>query len=462
MKPGGLLAACTLLAIIPFEYSGASWASLMAGVCVCAMVLVFFAHIPWSRRAFVLIGLTLMALAIATLPDWQNTLGEGLQRAAFIAAFFTATASIRSAASGSSSITACGNFLAHQPPGRRYLALTLGGHLFGLILSYGAIALLSTLATNSTSTETNPEIREHRTRRMLVAIQRGFISALPWTPLGFAMAISTILVPGARWIDALLPCLVSAFIMVVSGWALDTLFKPRLSTPPPPRDNIDNNWLQQLRPLLILLFLLIVLSTALHALTGVRTVGIMMSVVPLIALVWTAIQGTQLSLTERIVHSAQRATTFATVELPAMRSELVLLTMAGFIGAVGADLFTPLVSASGIDLSEAPAIVVLLSVFWLIPIAGQLGMNPILAVSLFAPLLPTPTELGISPTAMIVTITGGWAVAGATSPFTASTLLMANFGKVSGRYAGLRWNGPYALTSGLLLSGWIFVVSQWL
>ncbi len=450
------------MAIIPFEYSGASWASLLAGVCVCALVLVFFAHIRWSRRAFVLIGIAMMALAMATLPDWQNTLRDGLQRAAFIAAFFTATASIRSAASGSASITDCGNFLANQPPGRRYLALTLGGHLFGLILSYGAISLLSTLATNSTASETNPEIRQHRTRRMLVAIQRGFISALPWTPLGFAMAISIILVPGASWIDALLPCLVSAFIMVVSGWALDTIFKPRLSTPPPPRDTIDNNWLQQLRPLLILLSLLLVLSTALHTLTGVRTVGIMMSVVPAIALVWAAIQATQLSLGERVRHSARRATTFATVELPALRSELVLLTMAGFIGAVGADLFAPVVSALGIDLSETPAIVLLLSVFWLIPVAGQLGMNPILAVSLFAPLLPTPMELGISPTAMIVTITGGWAVAGATSPFTASTLLMANFGNVSGRHAGLIWNGGYALTSGALLSGWIFVVSEYL
>ena len=227
-----MLAACTLMAIIPFEYSGASWASLLAGVCVCALVLVFFAHIRWSRRAFVLIGIAMMALAMATLPDWQNTLRDGLQRAAFIAAFFTATASIRSAASGSASITDCGNFLANQPPGRRYLALTLGGHLFGLILSYGAISLLSALATNSTATETNPEIRKHRTRRMLVAIQRGFISALPWTPLGFAMAISIILVPGARWIDALLPCLVSAFIMVVSGWALDTIFKPNVRISP--------------------------------------------------------------------------------------------------------------------------------------------------------------------------------------------------------------------------------------
>lgn len=404
----------------------------------------------------------MLVLAVATVPDWQLTLREGLQRAAFIAAFFTATATIRSAASGSPSITDCGNFLAHQPPGRRYLALTLGGHLFGLILSYGAISLLSTLATNSTASESNPEIRQHRTRRMLVAIQRGFISALPWTPLGFAMAISIMLVPGARWIDALLPCLVSSFIMVSSGWALDSIFKPRLSKPPPARDHIDNNWLLHLRPLLILLGLLLVVSVALHALTGVRTVGIMMSVVPLIALVWAALQADGLSVGQRALHSAQRASTFVTVELPALRSELVLLTMAGFIGTVGADLFAPIVAASGIDLSQYPAIVILLSIFWLIPVAGQLGMNPILAVSLFAPLLPSPAELGINPTTMIVTITGGWAVAGATSPFTASTLLMANFGGVSGRYAGLCWNGPYLLTSGALMSGWIFVLSHWL
>ncbi|MFK7889338.1 MAG: hypothetical protein AB8B63_00870 [Granulosicoccus sp.] len=457
----GILAACTLAAVIPWEFlhnTGTAWFS---GVSVCLLVAVLLPGVPWSRRIFVLIGLILMLLCVLFLPDWQHTLADALQRAAFIAAFFTATACIRSAAGGSPSMTRCGYFLANQPPGRRYLALTTGGHLFGLILSYGAITLLSTLATASNANEKNAEIQRYRSRRMLVAIQRGFVSALPWTPLGFAMAISSILVPGALWIDALLPCLVSSLIMILSGWTLDSLFKPRLSTPIAVGVKCNNDWWHHLRPLVTLLLLITTIATLLHILTGVRIVGIIMLIVPLIALLWTGMQAGHVSFAKRLAHSASRTRQFLFADLPILKSEMVLLIMAGFIGVAGASLVSPVIGASGIDLSDASPILVLLSLFWLIQIAGQLGMNPILAVSLFAPLLPAPSELGISSTAMLVAMTSGWAMTGATSPFTASTLLMANFGQVSGRYAGLVWNGGYALLCGALLSGWICVVATY-
>ena len=93
---------------------------------------------------------------------------------------------------------------------------------------------------------------------MLIAIQRGFVSTLPWSPLAFAMAISTTLVPGADWADAVGPCLVSGLLLAGIGWALDTLFKPRLSAPAPPRAEPDGAWSERLRPLLALLGVLVV------------------------------------------------------------------------------------------------------------------------------------------------------------------------------------------------------------
>ncbi|WP_245867168.1 hypothetical protein [Oceaniglobus roseus] len=456
---GGLCMTGAMLASIPAEYTGSAVAQGLAGLFTILGLAAFFPRVTWGRRVFVLIGIALLLAAMATEENWRDHALTALGRASFIAAFFTALTAIRAAAMTSPSIAECGRFLAGQPPGRRYLALTLGGHLFGLVLIYGAIALLGSLATESAAKERNEELRRHRTRRMLLAIQRGFISTLPWSPLGFAMAISLTVVPDGRWAEALPACLVSTALLAGIGWALDTIFKPKLSAPPPPRGAAEGDWFGHLKPLLILLAVLIVLVAALHEIAGVRIVGAVMSVVPVIALLWVAGQ-TAGPATARLSDAGARAAEFARRDLPAYGPEIILLVMAGFIGAMGAGLAQPLMAASGIDLAALPAWAILVGLVWFVPLTGQLGMNPILAVSLFAPLLPSPEALGIAPEAMIVAITGGWALSGATSPFTASTLLIANFGQVRPVYAGLVWNGPYMLVSATALSVWAVVAGR--
>ena len=58
---------------------------------------------------------------------------------------------------------------------------------------------------------------------------------------------------------------------------------------------------------------------------------------------------------------------------------------------------------------------------------------------------------------MVAAIAAGWALSGATSPFTATTLLIGSFGKVSAVHVGLRWNGGYFLITATLLSVWVCV-----
>lgn len=459
LRLGGLMMIAALAVSILYETTGQTALAVTAGGFTAIGLGAFWPGIAWSRRVFILIGLVLLALLAATQDDWMPTAMTALQKAGFIAAFFTAMTAMRAAAMGSENIVACGRFLASQPPGRRYLALTLGGHLFGLILMYGGIALLGALATEAAGKEPNLEIRRHRTRRMLVAIQRGFVSTLPWSPLAFASAITLTVVPGASWAQAVPYCLVSALLLAGIGWALDTIFKPRLSTPPPPRGKPEGEWLTQLRPLLVLLAVLLVTVGVLHLLSGIRIVGAVMTVVPVIALVWIALQsggGPGIGRPDQI---ARRAADFALRDLPGQRSEIVLLVMAAFIGTVGGYLAAPAVAALGLDLARVPVPVLLVALFWVIPLTGQFGMNPILSVALLAPLLPTPTEMGISPAVVVVTLTSGWALSGATSPFTASTLLIGAFGKVKARRVGQVWNGPYALVCGVAISLWIVALS---
>lgn len=440
----------TLLVVLA-DWAGIALVRYAAAALVILAVLLLMPLVPWKRRLFVIVALALTALAFATRTDASEILQRGLFTAAFIAAFFVSLTMLSDASASATSLERAGLYLTEQPPGRRYLSLTIGGHLFGLCLSYGSVALLGGLAETIARREPNPEVRRHRLRRMLLAVQRGFISTLAWSPLGFSMAISTTLVPGATWADAVGPCLVSSAIYAGAGWALDTIFKPRLSTPSAPRAPSERSW-RDLWPLFVLLLMLAAMITGLGAATGHSVVSIVMLTVPVISLGWIALQNIDQA---PVAAMLRRGAAYFTDVLPRYRTELVLLPAAGFIGVVGSALVKPMVAASGIDLAALPPIVLLLGLVWIFPIAGQLGMNPILVVSLFAPLLPDPAVIGVAPSAVIMAITAGWVMGAATSPFTATTLLVGGLGGVSATHVGWRWNGLYVLVSGGLVCLWI-------
>lgn len=449
---GLLLLVLTGLVILDEWGLGAAVAPEIPPV-AAAVMLLLMRRARVSRLAFVAVAVLLTLLLSRSNPDWTAIMRQGFGSAAFIAAFFTALSTLRNTAETAPAIRRAGRFLAMQPPGRRYLALTVGGQLFALLLNYGAIALLGALASASAKEEPDEEIRRHRTRRMLLAIQRGFVSVLPWSPLSFAVAITTVLIPGADWADIVLPGLVTGALIAGTGYALDTIFKPRLSHRPKPQVP-EGTWALML-PLLALLAILVVSVVTIYEATGVRIVGVVLPVAPMIALIWAALQtrgGAAILLGPRLK-------AYATSELPGFRNELLLLMMAGYIGTVGAPLLAPLIAQTGFDAGALPVWLLLVAFVWLIPLLGQIGMNPILTVTLIAPLIPAPEALGVSPAVLVVAITAGWALGGASSPFTATTLLIGSFGNVSATHVGLRWNGPFTLICAAVLSVWVVVYS---
>ena len=451
-----------LTALVALTEWGLPGLAAVNAILACAVIVLLVPGVRWSRRAFVAVALVLSAVLALRQPGWSAIVLDGLAKSAFIAAFFIALSTLRNVAETSPAIQRGGAFLAEQPPGRRYAALTMGGHLFALLLNYGSIALLGSLASASAWAEPDVVIRAHRTRRMLLAIQRGFIASLTWSPLAFAMAITTALIPGARWADAALPGLVSAAIITGTGWALDLIFKPRLATPPAPRASSGGSW-GLMWPLAGLLGLLTITVATLHETTGVRVVGVVMLVVPVIAVGWAAIQSRGHAPG---AHLGPRLRAYVETDIPGYRGEIVLLMMAGYIGTVGAPLLVPVVAKLGAALGQGdaalPTWLVLAGFVWLVPLMGQLGMNPILAVTLLAPLIPDAGSLGVPPAALVVSISAGWALSGATSPFTATTLLIASFAKVSALHVGVRWNGAFFVLTAALLSLWVVAYGLWL
>ncbi|MEM6971907.1 MAG: hypothetical protein AAF577_03800 [Pseudomonadota bacterium] len=451
----GAALAITMVAVVAERLTGGAVFATIAAMAVLTAILAMLPGIRWQRRIFVIIGASLASIAFAMREDWAALLSAAAASAAFIAAFFTAQACLRSVAVRSPAIEECGRYIADQPPGRRYLALTLGGQGFGIVLGYGALSLLGSLAEASARGEQNAEVRLHRRRRMLLAIQRGFVSTLPWSPLAFLVAITTAKVPDVTWEAMVLPGLVSAVILAGVGWALDTLFKPRLKSPPPPRPHHPEPWYEAMRPLLILLTLMALGVGGVALSLGLTAPIAVMIVVPPLALGWVALQQ---GGGRPVAAMMGWAAGYLARELPRYDGEITLLVMAGFIGTLGGQLAAPLLSGAGLGLAALPGPMVLMVLMWMVPLAGQVGMNPILAVALAAPILPEAASFGASPTAVAVAIACGWALSGITSPFTATTLLIGAFGRVSAAHVGLVWNALYTLVTGSLLSGWVLVV----
>ncbi len=463
LSRGGMLVALTVLFILA-EAVGPPYLKTWAGAIGALYLLCIIRDVRWSRRAFVAIGLGLSVFAMLSRDDGWALVAEALAAGGFVIGFFVALTSLRTAAGSSASIRRCGEYLATRTPGKRYLALTLGGHLFSLVLNYGSISLLGTLVEQA---ETGPDGKQRnvvRLRRMLMAIQRGFVTTLCWSPLAFSMAVGTSVIAGSSWEGTVGYGLISALLLGLVGWGVDTMFKPpRLPNAPPPPT--PTGTIITVGPLLLLLLCIVLAVGATQMLSGLRTSIVVMAVVPVVSIAWIAIQ-TVLSDSPEARPSlvlgevGHRCLDYLIRELDTYKSEMVLLYMAGYIGKLGGALAVPLITALHLDFSIIPAWVILVGIVCGLPLLGQIGMHPILAVSLIGPLLPNAAVMGVSPDIVLAAVTIGWAFSGATSPFTATVLLVALFGKVSAITVGLRWNAWFLGLGCLVGSLWVLTLAM--
>lgn len=405
-------------------------------------------HARGAGLLFLAACIALTGLEAVFDPGWRPTVWKALTDASFFVAFFSALTALRNAAGASPAMAEAGGFLARQPPGRRYLALSAGAQAFAMVLNYGAIQLLGALALTSAQKEPDQWVRETRTRRMLQAIHRGFVSALPWSPLSFAIAIAIAVIPGTSWSQMVVPGLVASALILLIGWALDSLFKPKAppGSTPPPREHPGSP--RALLPLLALMGLLMGLLLAIEQVWPVRVVGLVLIIIPVLSLAWIILQ------TRAPGAFPARLKTYVGVELPGYGKEILLIATAGYIGATASVLVGPAMAASGLDLARLPMPVLLVALVWIMPILGQLGANPILSLSLIGPLLPPAETLGITPTALAATLICGWAMAGITSPFTATTLLIGRFGGIRAIDVAWVWNRGYFLLTISVLCLW--------
>ena len=287
----GWIVVATILLQALLEWTHMEWVRLPLAVVLTVMMVMMAANAKRGGRIFLLVCAGLTLALVLSNDDWESALWAAVIKTGFLASFFSALAVLREAASTSRAMGKAGQFLAAQPPGRRYISLSFGTQIYALLLNFGSIHLLGTLALASGKEEPDEEIRQIRTRRMLLAIQRGFISALPWSPMAFSTAMAVATIPGITWLQIAMPGMVTAVILLGTGWALDTIFKPKLSSSAsaPARVKSDLHW-TVLLPLAALLVVILLPVLALQMLLGIRVVGIVLLVVPVLSIAWLYIQ----------------------------------------------------------------------------------------------------------------------------------------------------------------------------
>ena len=438
------------------QFAGLPMLGNAAGVAILVFLIREF---PRQRRYAQVLFLAMTAVGMAGVVASADPLVlflAGWRRGAAYASFFLALTALRDAAETSRLVRRCGQHLVAQPPGRRYAALTAGGHVFGIILSYGAIDLLASMVGRANRSGSSAE-RSARARRMLMAINRGFCVMNCWSPLNIMTAVVSTAVPAAP-MGLLLPLafLVSVGFMAI-GWVEDRLTAPSGRDAPPAT---NQTWAIHLRIVALVGFVM-VLAEATSAALAVSLVAAVTLCVPLVGIAWMLVQTTGFIARPGSVRRAfavlrRRAERYLP-RVPGFRGEATVLASSGFIGVtIGGILPTHALAPL---LGHLPPVIIPMLVPVLLIATGQIGLNPIAVVALLGAALPDPARLGVPPAALAFGCMLGWGLGVGMTPMSASAITTARWAGVSPWTICTRWNGVYTLTA--LLLGWIAIVAMY-
>ncbi len=405
-----------------------------AGVVAGVAVVIFLAlEFPHQRRPIKVVGLALAGVGlvgVAASADPLAALAAGARRGAAYAAFFLALGALRDAAERSATVRRCGAHLVAQPAGRRYLAVTAGAHLFGMILSYGAIDLMGAMVARAGA-------GAERTRRLLMAAFRGFATMNCWSPLNIMTVVVSAAVPAANLRPIMPVAFVMAMLLLLAGWLVDRLEAARSAD----RDGAASSerWAIHLRIVAIVGVVVLLAEAVASGFATSLATGVT-AAVPVVGAAWTL---AQLRRRRHVGAMFIRRLRGFHARLPSFRGEAALLAASGFMGvALGAALppgglaaFLPALPPLAIPLMVPPVLIA----------TSLLGLNPIAVVAVIGAAVPDPAALGVAPGVLAFACMLGWGVGVGMTPFSASALATGRWTGADPWRVTTLWNRNFTL-----------------
>ena len=443
--------SAALLAIVLVGATAHAYTRWSPAGYVAAPALVAYISLEWPRlrgnaRFLVAACIALGLYAGLSTGAWRKV-GDGLAASCFYPAFLAALGFLRDAAASSPMVERAGRYLVAQPPGRRYVALTFGGHIFGILLNIGGLALLASMLkqTNTLASAGGDKDRlELREKRMTLAVLRGFHSMAMWCPLSITMALLFSLTPGARWSEYAPYGLGLTAVFLALGWLFDFVQFPRALTAPANDD--PGGWRAALA-MLAQVTAITLIAFALEYVTGVRFTIHVLIVVPVFALVWVVLQNAPLGAAGASKHAAVTLFERSKLGFPAYANEVTLFATAGFLGAM-VPLVLPeealVALVTNLHLTPAALSVAIVLV---IAALSVVGINAMVTVTMLVGALAHAPATGLTPLKLVFVIVGAWSLSNGMSPLNSSMVLLSGVRGRPPETITIRWNGVFALTT---------------
>lgn len=441
----------TLATLIHLVVGSVAWQALGIGT-LLLYLMTLKGQLTQMAKGLLCAAGVLTLLALWRSPTPGKLLFEAGGRFAFFATFVVALGMLRLPAYRSRLVRRCGQSMLLQPPSRRYPILSLGSALFGIILNIGVLNLFASMIEKSntlSAAQGRAWVQQARQRRMMLALLRGFSLAPLISPMGIAVAVVLSNLPHMTWLQLAPYVLGAAGLIFMAGWAVDYFTGPH-----PPANNTDV--LPSLRPLAqfsALLVSIVALVFCIAWLLGLRLPIAALLGAPSGALLWLAWQRRRLGY-----GGLPAAVTAVHRQLPWLLSpsanEIVVLGAAGYlghlcVGLVDTQQLTPLLAVLD-PLGTLNAVFAMLMVLGL----AQIGVNPIVTVTLLVGLLPALDIEGLTPELVGASLMVGWALALTSSPMTASMLILSRFTGIPATRIGYRWNGRFLIVAIPMLALW--------
>ncbi|PKG49325.1 MULTISPECIES: hypothetical protein [Halomonadaceae] len=455
MSPARLRVSCLLLVTLAtlIHLVGGSVVWQAAGIVALLLYLMTLkGQLTRMAKGLLCAAGVLTLLTLWRSPTPGQLLFEASGRFAFFATFVVALSMLRLPAYRSRLVRRCGQSMLLQPPSRRYPILSLGSALFGIILNIGVLNLFAAMIEKSntlSAAQGRAWVREARQRRMMLALLRGFSLAPLISPMGIGVAVVLSSLPQVTWPQLAPYILGAAALIFMAGWAVDYFTGPH----PPANKTYVTPSLRPLAQFSILLIGIVALVFSIAWLLELRLPIAALLGAPTGALLWLAWQRRRLGY-----GGLPAAITAVHRQLPWLLSpsanEIVVLGAAGYLGHVCVGLvdtqqLAPLLAVLD-PLGTLNAVLAMLMVVGL----AQIGVNPIVTVTLLVGLLPTLGIEGLTPALIGASLMVGWALALMSSPMTASMLILSRFTGVPATRIGYRWNGRFLIAAIPLLALW--------
>lgn len=443
--------SAALLVLVSLFAVGTEFQVLQSATPMVGVALLIVTALQWRPMAGIARATVVAALLLGAYFALRGTLTpdilhRAIQRSAFFTLFVIALDVLRTAAMSSSMVLNSGRTIVNQPPGRRYAMISLGAHLFALLLSVGTINLLGTMNQRSIDAQQDndpPHFREIRLRRMTMALVRGFAAVTLWAPTTVTVVVVVSAVPNLDWYQFAPLGIATAAGFLMFGWLLDRMsYRRRAQTAPTePLGRI----LLSLVPLVSLTFGVLIATIALAFASGIRPIAALLICVPLFGVCWIALQNSRAGAMGSILLTKRRLQRRVLPDIVSARSEIAILASAGFIAVVlptQIDTHALGLFIAGLGLTE-PWLLVL--TMWLITLSAPAGFNPIISVSVSIEILARLSGFAFDPYALAFAGTTAWALSSGISPFGATIRLTARCIDRSVVDVGLKWNLPFTL-----------------